>query len=178
MVSSPALRKQLSKAVQVMASAEKIWAGRVGRTWSEPWRAKNWNPTGIAALGSNNLPDDVLASGTRMDRRRVDHLTSFLPSIRRTRCPIRLSSSSGSSPGIRRPAGGGQVSSGQFLTHKSAKVKKQSHRIFRHMHRVLNEVYLQIFLHRWAVNRETNLIRLLNLCLQQWCYSNNPLIID
>ena len=30
--------------------------------------------------------------------------------------------------------------------------------MFRHMHRVLNEVYLQNFLHGWTVNRETNLI--------------------
>ena len=40
--------------------------------------------------------------------------------------------------------------------------KKKSHRMFRHMHGVLNEVYLQNFLHRWAVNRETNLTNLLN----------------
>ena len=32
--------------------------------------------------------------------------------------------------------------------------KKTSHQIFRHMHEVLNKVYLQNFLHRWAVNRE------------------------
>ena len=41
--------------------------------------------------------------------------------------------------------------------------KKTSHRIFGHMHRVLNEVYLQNFLHGWVVNRETNLMSLLNL---------------
>ena len=40
--------------------------------------------------------------------------------------------------------------------------KKISHRIFRHMYEVLNEVYLQNFLHRWTVNRETNLMSLLN----------------
>ena len=40
--------------------------------------------------------------------------------------------------------------------------KKSSHRMFRHMHGVLNEVYLQNILHRWAVNRETNLMILLN----------------
>ena len=39
---------------------------------------------------------------------------------------------------------------------------KTSHRIFGHMHRVLNEVYLQNFLYGWAVNRETNLMSLLN----------------
>ena len=30
---------------------------------------------------------------------------------------------------------------------------------------VLNEVYFQIFLHRWVVNRETNLMMLINSCL-------------
>ena len=40
--------------------------------------------------------------------------------------------------------------------------KKKSHRMFRHMHGVLNEVYLQNFLYGWAVNRETNLMSLLN----------------
>ena len=40
--------------------------------------------------------------------------------------------------------------------------KKTSHRMFRHMHGVLNEAYLQNFLHRWAVNRETNLMSILN----------------
>ena len=40
---------------------------------------------------------------------------------------------------------------------------KPSNRMFGHMHRVLNKVYLQNFLYGWAVNRETNLMRLLNL---------------
>ena len=40
--------------------------------------------------------------------------------------------------------------------------KKPLHRMFRHMYGVLNEVYLQNFLHGWAVNRETNLTSLLN----------------
>src|SRR6185503_568270 len=31
--------------------------------------------------------------------------------------------------------------------------------------KVLNEVYLQNFLHRWVVNRETNLMMLINPCL-------------
>jgi len=30
---------------------------------------------------------------------------------------------------------------------------------------VLNEVYLQNFLHRWVINRETNLMMLINPCL-------------
>ena len=30
---------------------------------------------------------------------------------------------------------------------------------------VLNEIYLQNFLHRWVVNRETNLMMLINPCL-------------
>ena len=34
--------------------------------------------------------------------------------------------------------------------------------MFRHMHEVLNKVYLQNFLHGWAVNREMNLMSLLN----------------
>ena len=45
-------------------------------------------------------------------------------------------------------------------THVSR--KKNSHRMFRHMYGVLNEIYLQNFLHGWAVNRETNLISLPN----------------
>ena len=36
-------------------------------------------------------------------------------------------------------------------------------RMLGHMHGILNEVYLQNFLHGWAVNRETNLMSLLNL---------------
>ena len=40
--------------------------------------------------------------------------------------------------------------------------KKTSHRIFGHMHEVLNEVFLQFFLHGWAVNREKNLMSLFN----------------
>ena len=40
--------------------------------------------------------------------------------------------------------------------------KKTSHRMFWHMHEVLNEVYLQNFFHRRAVNHETNLMSLLN----------------
>ena len=56
----------------------------------------------------------------------------------------------------------------QIIPHKSRTQKKTSHRILHHIeyfdHRngVLNEVYLQKFLHGWAVNRETNLISLLN----------------
>ena len=46
--------------------------------------------------------------------------------------------------------------------HKPCKSKKKSHQIFRYMYGVLNEVYLQNFLHGWAVNRETNLMSLLN----------------
>ena len=42
------------------------------------------------------------------------------------------------------------------------KIPKISHGMFGHMHGVLNEVYLQNFLHRWAVNREMNLMSLLN----------------
>ena len=34
--------------------------------------------------------------------------------------------------------------------------------MFGHMYEVLNEVYLQNFLHGWVVNRETNLMSLLN----------------
>ena len=47
--------------------------------------------------------------------------------------------------------------------HKSRKRKKTSHRIFQHMYRVLNEVYLQKILDGWTINRETNLMSLLNL---------------
>ena len=39
---------------------------------------------------------------------------------------------------------------------------KTLHGMFGHMHRVLNEVYLQFFLHGWTVNRETNLMSLRN----------------
>ena len=45
--------------------------------------------------------------------------------------------------------------------HKPRKHKKTSYRMFQHIHGVLNEVYLQNFLHGWAVNRETNLMSLL-----------------
>ena len=41
--------------------------------------------------------------------------------------------------------------------------QKTSHRMFGHMHEVLNRIYLQNFLHEWVVNREMNLISLLNL---------------
>ena len=41
--------------------------------------------------------------------------------------------------------------------------KKTSHRMFRHIYGVLNKVYLQNFLYGWPVNRETNLMSLLNL---------------
>ena len=50
----------------------------------------------------------------------------------------------------------------QITLHKPRKQKKISHRIFRYMHGVLNEVYLQNFLYGWAVNRETNLMSLLD----------------
>ena len=40
--------------------------------------------------------------------------------------------------------------------------KKILHQIFEYMHEVLNEIYLQFFLHGWIVNREMNLISLLN----------------
>ena len=36
-----------------------------------------------------------------------------------------------------------------------------THQIFRHIHGVLNKIYLQNFLHRWAINHETNLMNLL-----------------
>ena len=39
---------------------------------------------------------------------------------------------------------------------------KTSHQMFGHIHGVLNKIYLQNFLHGWVVNREMNLIRLLN----------------
>ena len=42
-----------------------------------------------------------------------------------------------------------------------AKMCKDVNRAFE----VLNEVYLQNFLHRWVVNRETNLMMLINPCL-------------
>jgi len=41
--------------------------------------------------------------------------------------------------------------------------QKISHHKFEHMHGVLNEVYLQNFVHKWVVNREMNLMSLLNL---------------
>ena len=40
--------------------------------------------------------------------------------------------------------------------------KKMSHRMFGHMHGVLNKIYLRNFLHGWVVNREMNLMSLLN----------------
>ena len=40
--------------------------------------------------------------------------------------------------------------------------QKISNRIFGQMHGVLNEVYLQNFLHGWVINYETNLMSLLN----------------
>ena len=61
-----------------------------------------------------------------------------------------------------------------FPLHKPRKHKKSSHRMFRHMHGVLNEVYLQNFLHRWVVNRETNLMSLLN---PWFCNSNATVTI-
>jgi len=34
--------------------------------------------------------------------------------------------------------------------------------MFGHMHEILNNIYLHNFLHGWVVNRETNLMSLLN----------------
>ena len=39
---------------------------------------------------------------------------------------------------------------------------KTSHQMFGHMYEVINEIYLQFFLHVWAVNRKTNLMSLLD----------------
>ena len=39
----------------------------------------------------------------------------------------------------------------RFLPVNLVNIKKPSHRMFRHMHEVLNEVYLQNFLYGWAV---------------------------
>jgi len=49
-----------------------------------------------------------------------------------------------------------------FPPHKPVNTKKTSHQIFLHMHKILNEVYLQNILHELVVNRETNLMSLLN----------------
>ena len=62
--------------------------------------------------------------------------------------------------------------------HKPRKRKKSSHRMFRHMHGVLNKVYLQNFLHKWAVNRETNLISILNPWFATVMLQYHPLNID
>ena len=56
--------------------------------------------------------------------------------------------------------------------------KKKSHQIFWHMHIVLNEVYLQNFLYGWAVNRETNLMSLLNPWFATVMLQYHPLIMD
>ena len=40
--------------------------------------------------------------------------------------------------------------------------QKISHRMFGHMHGVLNKIYMQIFSYGWVVNREMNLMSLLN----------------
>ena len=39
--------------------------------------------------------------------------------------------------------------------------QKTSHRMFGYIHRVLNKIYLQNFLHGWIVNHETNLMSLI-----------------
>ena len=39
---------------------------------------------------------------------------------------------------------------------------KTSHRMFRHIYGVLNKIYLQNFLQEWVVNREMDLMNLLN----------------
>ena len=49
------------------------------------------------------------------------------------------------------------------LPVNSVNIKKTSHQMLGHMYGVLNEIYLQNFLYGWAVNRETNLMSLLNL---------------
>ena len=41
--------------------------------------------------------------------------------------------------------------------------EKKSHRMLGYMYGVLNAVYLQNFLYGWAVNRETNLMSILNI---------------
>ena len=57
---------------------------------------------------------------------------------------------------------------------------KTSHRMFGRMREVLNEVYLQNFLHGWVINRETNLMSLLNpwfaTVMLQWPSANYKLI--
>ena len=47
--------------------------------------------------------------------------------------------------------------------------------MFGYMHGVLNKIYLQSFLHGWTVNRETNLMSLLNRSLI--CNSDATVII-
>ena len=59
-------------------------------------------------------------------------------------------------------AGEKSTHSGSSHPINSVNAKNLSHRMFRYMHGVLNEVYLQNFLHRWVVNRETNLMMLIN----------------
>ena len=50
--------------------------------------------------------------------------------------------------------------------------------MFRHVHGVLDEVYLQNFLHKWAVNSDTNLMSLFNSWFATVMLQYHPLIMD
>ena len=63
---------------------------------------------------------------------------------------------------LRRPSGLSYIEIRAVIRFKNF-IPKTLHQIFEHIHGILSKIYLQNFLHGYVVNRETNLMSLVNL---------------